>query len=84
MGKGELIEPPLQDKGSILLREAEHEVLSKPLSKEEQKGFQKRKTPLPNPMPFIKVVDQNNQNVRDFQDCNPEHMALNIGLKWTF
>ena len=37
-----------------------------------------------NPHLVVSVADMNNQNGKDFLDCNPEKNALHIGLHWRF
>lgn len=37
-----------------------------------------------NPHLVVSVADLNNQNGKDFLDCNPEKKALHIGLHWRF
>lgn len=57
---------------------------SKPLSKDVMGAFQPKKVAPPNPMPFVRINDLNNQNERDDWDDNPSKRALEFGLKWTF
>jgi hypothetical protein len=62
----------------------EREVLSRPLSREELKGFGKQKPVLPNPRPFIKFEDLNNKTKRDIEECNPKRPSVCVGVEWLF
>ena len=44
----------------------------------------KQETKLPNPMPFVRINDLNNQNEKDDWDDNPPKRAVEIGLKFKF
>ena len=68
----------------IRLYNIEREVVSRPLSEDEKRGFGKAKRRKPNPCPFIKFEDLNNKTEKDILDCNAEHPAESIGFKWEF
>lgn len=62
----------------------EREVLSRPLTGEELKGFGKQKHTMPNPRPFLKFEDLNNKTERDIAECNPKRPSVCVGVEWAF
>lgn len=54
------------------------------LTEEELKGFGKQVRSRPNPCPYIRIYDANNQTEQDILNCNPSRPAVEIGLSFSF
>ena len=68
----------------VLLKKKDEKPKVAPLTEEEKNALVKAKRQRPNPTPFIKVDDLNNQREQDYLDCNPSRLSVVAGLKWTF
>lgn len=57
---------------------------SKPISEEESNGFRRFKPSFPDMLPIIRYKDLNNQIESDLNSCNPEHNAIEVGIRVSF
>ena len=56
----------------------------KPLNSEILEGIKPYRYQAPNPIPFVRINDLNNQIEQDDIDDNPPKSAIEVGLKWRF
>lgn len=71
---------------SIYLQKPKPSIGEIRLTEEEAKGLVlvRKKCKPPNPCPYVKFYDPNNEREQDKYDCNPQQRAVVIGLKWSF
>jgi hypothetical protein len=54
------------------------------LTEEQLNGLCKEVKHRPNPCPYIRIYDANNQNEQDVLNCNPSNPSVEVGLSFSF